>query len=52
MTIRAMRWLMIALLFVAAVAHARSEKTLAYPRDASWQAAVRFIVVDAGLKVI
>jgi len=48
-----MRWLVAALvLLVAGAAHARSEKTLAYPRDAAWQAAVRFIVVDAGLKVI
>ena len=47
-----MRWLVFALLLATTTAHARSEKTLAYPRDQAWQAAVRFIVVDAGLKVI
>jgi hypothetical protein len=34
------------------VADARSEKSLAYPRDAAWPAAVRFIRVDEHLKVI
>lgn len=33
-------------------AEARSEKTLAYPRDQAWPAAVRFIRVDARLKVL
>jgi hypothetical protein len=33
-------------------AHARSEKTLAYPREPAWSAAVRFLRVNAGLKVI
>ena len=32
-------------------ASARSEKTLAYPRDQVWPAAVRFLVVDEHLKV-
>ena len=34
------------------VAEARSEKTLAYQRADAWPAAVRFIRVDAHLKVI
>jgi len=34
-----------------AVAWARSEKTLAYPRDQVWPAAVRFLVVDERLKI-
>ena len=33
-------------------ADARTEKTLAYQRDVAWPAAVRFIRVDAHLKVI
>lgn len=33
-------------------AYARSEKTLAYPRDPAWSTAVRFLRVNAGLKVI
>ncbi len=33
------------------VASARSEKTLAYPREQVWPAAVRFLVVDEHLKV-
>ena len=40
------------LLLLCGVASARSEKTLAYPRDAAWPAAVRFIRVDEHLKVI
>ncbi len=40
------------LLALCGVAHARSEKTLAYPRDQAWPAAVRFIRVDERLKVI
>jgi hypothetical protein len=46
-----MRWLL-ALLLATGVAEARSEKTLAYPRDQAWPAAVRFIRVDAHLKII
>jgi hypothetical protein len=49
-----MRWL--ACLLVVAVApvaaEARSEKILGYPRDQAWPAAVRFLRVDAKLKVI
>ena len=41
-----------AILFVSAVAEARSEKTLAYPRDEAWPAAIRFIRLDAHFKVI
>ena len=44
--------ILIVLLALCGVAHARSEKLLAYPRDQAWPAAVRFIRVDAGLKVI
>jgi hypothetical protein len=40
------------LTLAASSAYARSEKTLAYPRDPAWSAAVRFIRVDAGLTVI
>lgn len=42
---------LLALLLLCGVADARSEKTLAYPRDAAWPAAVRFIRVDEHLKV-
>jgi len=34
------------------LAHARSEKTLAYEREPAWQASVRFLRIDAKLKVI
>ena len=34
------------------IAEARSEKTLAYQRDPSFQAAVRFLRIDAGLKLV
>jgi hypothetical protein len=44
--------LLLALLLATSSAHARSEKTLAYPREPAWAAAVRFIRVNAGLKVI
>jgi len=47
-----MRRLLLALLLASNTAYARSEKTLAYPRDPAWAAAVRFVRVDAGLKVI
>jgi len=43
-------WLV--LLLLCGIADARSEKMLAYPRDAAWPAAVRFIRVDEHLKVI
>ena len=46
-----MRWLAIALLLVPLTAEARTEKTLAYSRSDAWPAAVRFLVVDAHLKV-
>ena len=47
-----MRPILLALLLWTGVAEARSEKTLAYQRDPAWQAAVRFLRVDAKLKVI
>ena len=47
-----LRCLVLALVLSASAAFARSEKTLAYPRDAAWPAAVRFIRVDEGLKII
>ena len=47
-----MRRILLALVLLAGTAHARSEKTLAYPREPAWSAAVRFIRVNAGLKVI
>jgi hypothetical protein len=37
---------------LAGAASARSEKTLAYQRDQAWPAAVRFLRVDAKLKLI
>jgi hypothetical protein len=40
-----------ATLAVPSAASARSEKTLAYPRDQVWPAAVRFLVVDEHLKI-
>lgn len=49
-----MRRLLASLLLVAALASAalaRSEKTLAYTREAVWPAAVRFLVVDERVKV-
>jgi hypothetical protein len=51
-----MRWLASALALVcvaalAAPAAARSEKTLAYPREQAWPAAVRFLAVDERLKL-
>jgi hypothetical protein len=49
-----LRCLVLAIFLAASstVAHARAEKTLAYQRDAAWPAAVRFIRVDEGLKII
>jgi hypothetical protein len=47
-----MRRIFLCLLLATSSAYARSEKTLAYPRDPAWSAAVRFIRVNAGLKVI
>jgi len=47
-----MRRVLCALLLLCGVADARSEKTLAYPREAAWPAAVRFVVVNEHLKVI
>ena len=46
-----MRRVLLTLLLLCGVAQARSEKTLAYPRDSAWAAAVRFIRVDAKLKI-
>jgi hypothetical protein len=44
--------LIAALLALATPALARSEKSLAYPRDQAWPAAVRFIRVDERLKIV
>ncbi len=44
--------LVLVLVLLCGVAHARSEKVLAYPRDQAWPAAVRFIRVDERLKII
>jgi hypothetical protein len=43
--------LCLALAGLAAPAWARSEKTLAYPRDQVWPAAVRFLAVDERVKI-
>lgn len=47
-----MRRVLLALALLTGVAEARSEKTLAYQRDQAWPAAVRFLRVDAKLRVI
>jgi hypothetical protein len=47
-----MRRVVLALLVLSGTAHARSEKTLAYEREPAWAASVRFIRVDAHLKVV
>ena len=44
--------LSLALLVASSPAWARSEKTLAYPRDQAWSASVRFLRVDEQLKII
>ena len=46
-----MRGFLLAAILVSATAHARTEKTLAYPRAEAWATSVRFIRVDAHLKV-
>jgi hypothetical protein len=48
----ALAGLLLSLAIVAGTAEARSEKTLAYQRDQAWPAAVRFLRVDAKLKII
>jgi hypothetical protein len=48
---QAMRWICLLLVLAINTAEARSEKTLAYPRDQAWAAAVRFLVVDEHVKV-
>ncbi|HSD89189.1 MAG TPA: hypothetical protein VLB44_16790 [Kofleriaceae bacterium] len=51
-----MRRVLLALLLSTSLgtglAHARSEKTLAYEREPAWQASVRFLRVDAKLKLV
>jgi hypothetical protein len=47
-----LRRILIALVLTTSTAYARSEKTLAYAREPAWATAVRFIRVNAGLKVI
>jgi hypothetical protein len=53
-----MRWLLASVVALACLgspagpASARSEKTLAYPRDQAWPAAVRFLAVDERLKLV
>jgi hypothetical protein len=47
-----MRRILLALVLLTGIAEARSEKTLAYQRDPAFQTAVRFLRVDAKLKVI
>lgn len=46
-----MRWLLVVMLLCGTAA-ARSEKVLAYQRADAWPTAVRFLRVDARLKVI
>jgi hypothetical protein len=47
-----MRRILLCLVLATSTAYARSEKTLAYEREPAWAASVRFIRVNAGLKVI
>jgi hypothetical protein len=47
-----LRRILLCLVLATSVAHARSEKTLAYEREPAWATAVRFIRVNAGLRVI
>ena len=47
-----MRRILLCLVLATSTASARSEKTLAYEREPAWATAVRFIRVNAGLKVI
>jgi len=53
-----MRWPLASTVLIAvlcargAPAAARSEKTLAYPRDQAWPAAVRFLAVDERLRLV
>ncbi len=47
-----MRAVLIALLLASSTAYARSEKTLAYAREPAWSTAVRFLRVNAGLKLV
>ena len=47
-----LRCVVLALLLSVSTVWARAEKTLAYTRDAAWPAAVRFIRVDEGLKIL
>ncbi|HEV7556458.1 MAG TPA: hypothetical protein VGO00_13420, partial [Kofleriaceae bacterium] len=44
--------LSLAILAISSPAWARSERTLAYPRDQAWSASVRFLRVDEQLKII
>ena len=45
-------WFVVAIVAgLAGPAAARSEKTLAYPREQAWPAAVRFLAVDEHLKI-
>lgn len=43
---------LVVMVLATGLAAARSEKTLAYPRDQVWPAAIRFLVVDERVKVI
>ena len=47
-----MRRILLALVLMTGIAEARSEKTLAYQREPSFQAAVRFLRIDARLKLV
>ena len=47
-----MRRVLLALALLTGTAHARSEKMLAYERDPAWATSVRFLRVDAKLKLV
>lgn len=47
-----MRRILLALVLLTGIAEARSEKTLAYQREPSFQTAVRFLRIDAHLKLV
>lgn len=47
----ALAWSLVIVASLASPSHARSEKTLAYPREQAWPAAVRFLAVDEHAKL-
>lgn len=50
--LRLLRDSLLIVTLLCAAAAARSEKTFAYPRDQAWPTLVRFLRVDAGVKIV